>query len=237
MAETPAAIASLGAEIFGSARAVVPFIHQPRLAFQSGVVSGRNWALLPSAAGVVDPLLSTGFPLTLLGVIRLARCCNRHWQRPSFRSGLDDYAHLTTLELETTARLVGALYATMDRFDLFKELSLLYFAAASFSETARRLGKPHLADAFLLCRHPGFARQLEQICFAARQSLGAREALNLRESIHEAIEPIDVAGLADNSRHPWYPATTADLLRSAPKLGSTELEIAAMLQKCGLRVD
>ena len=32
---------------------------------------GRAWALLPSAAGVIDPLLSTGFPLTLLGILRL----------------------------------------------------------------------------------------------------------------------------------------------------------------------
>ena len=36
-------------------------------------VCGANWALLPSAAGVIDPLLSTGFPLTLLGIGRLSR--------------------------------------------------------------------------------------------------------------------------------------------------------------------
>ena len=221
-------------EIFGSARAVVPFIHRPRLAFQSGVVTGRSWALLPSAAGVVDPLLSTGFPLTLLGVMRLARLLQSHWQRPSFSSGLHDYGELTTLELETTARLVGALYATMDRFELFKELSLLYFATASFSETARRLGKPHLADAFLLCRHPVFFAQLQHICATANQSPTAGQAGNLGESIRAAIEPFDVAGLADHSRHPWYPAAAADLLRAAPKLGSTEREIRMMLQKCGL---
>lgn len=222
------------AEIFGPARAVVPFIHQPRLAFQSGVITGRAWALLPSAAGVIDPLLSTGFPLTLLGVTRMARLLESHWQRPSFLPGLHDYAQLTTLELETTARLVGALYATMDRFELFKEISLLYFAAASFSETARRLGKPHLADAFLLCRHPIFSRQLEQICVSVGKPLSARETGNLLRCIRDAIEPFDVAGLADESRHPWYPAATADLLRSAPKLGSTETEITTMLRKCGL---
>ena len=167
------------AEIFGPARAVVPFIHQPRLAFQSGVVAGRTWALLPSAAGVVDPLLSTGFPLTLLGVGRIARLLQSHWQLPSFQPGLQDYAQLTTLELETTARLVGALYATMDRFELFKELSLLYFAAASFSETARRLRKPQLADAFLLSRHPIFSTQLERICALANQSPSVEQGRQL----------------------------------------------------------
>jgi FADH2 O2-dependent halogenase len=220
------------AEIFGPARAVLPFVHQPRLAFQSGVISGRAWALLPSAAGVIDPLLSTGFPLTLLGITRLAGLMQSHWHRPSFLPGLLDYAQLTTLELETTARLVGALYTTMDRFDLFKELSLLYFAAASFSETARRLGKPHLADAFLLCRHPIFSVQLDQICAAASKPLSAGESGILKQRIREAIKPFDVAGLADDSRHPWYPATAADLLRGAPKFGVSEKEIATMLEKC-----
>ena len=52
---------------FADARPTVPFEHAPRLSFRSGVVAGHRWALLPSAAGFVDPLLSTGFPLTLLG--------------------------------------------------------------------------------------------------------------------------------------------------------------------------
>ncbi len=65
---------------FDSARAVIPFVWQPRVAFQSAYsIVGRNWALLPSAAGVVDPLLSTGFPLTLLGIQRLARLFSKPW--------------------------------------------------------------------------------------------------------------------------------------------------------------
>jgi FADH2 O2-dependent halogenase len=59
------------ADQFRSARAVLPFIHAPRVAFRSARVAGHGWALLPSAAGVIDPLLSTGFPLTLLGILRL----------------------------------------------------------------------------------------------------------------------------------------------------------------------
>lgn len=222
------------AEMFRSAQSVVPFIHQPRLAFQSPVVTGRTWALLPSAAGVVDPLLSTGFPLTLLGVNRLARLLASHRDRPSFLPSLIEYGRLTTLELETTARLVGALYATMNRFDVFKELSLLYFAAASFSETARRLGKPHLADAFLLSRHPVFSSQLNQICASATQPSSAAEVGNLVRSIREAIEPFDVTGLACDTRQSWYPAIPADLLRSAGKFGVSAIEMAIMFERCGL---
>ena len=56
---------------FRGSRAVLPFVHAPRVAFRTRTVCGDNWALLPSAAGVIDPLLSTGFPLTLLGISRL----------------------------------------------------------------------------------------------------------------------------------------------------------------------
>jgi FADH2 O2-dependent halogenase len=210
---------------FDSARAVIPFVWQPRVAFQSAAVAGRHWALLPSAAGVVDPLLSTGFPLTLLGVHRLARLLKTK-SDPHFHSKLDDYARITALELETTARLVGALYATMNRFDSFKELSLLYFAAASFSEAARRLGKANLSQDFLFCRHPVFATQLRELC-------GPRSD-DLQKRVRQAIEPIDVAGLTDRSRHPWYPALAADLFSNANKLESSRSEIALMLEKCGI---
>jgi FADH2 O2-dependent halogenase len=50
------------ADQFRDAQPVLPFVHSPRIAFRSARVAGTNWALLPSAAGVIDPLLSTGFP-------------------------------------------------------------------------------------------------------------------------------------------------------------------------------
>jgi FADH2 O2-dependent halogenase len=198
---------------------------------------GPRWALLPSAAGFVDPLLSTGFPLTLSGVGRIGSLLVSHWQRPSFESELAEYARLTLQELDTAALLVGTLYATMDRFEVFAQLSLLYSAAASFSETARRLGKSQLADSFLLCRNPVFANHLAEICAVARQSTSAHEIEGLTRRICAAIEPFDVAGLTDGSRHPWYPALTADMLRNGPKLGASGTEIVAMLRKCGLQID
>lgn len=222
------------AEIFRHARTTLPFVHSPQLSFQSGGVAGSRWALLPSAAGFVDPLLSTGFPLTLLGVQRLGEVLKQGWRDSSFERRLHDYAELTALELETTSRLVGALYATMNRFELFQELSLLYFAAASYSETVRRLRKPELADGFLLCRHPVFANQLRQICEAANETLSADAVRELGRNIRATIEPLDVAGLTDQARHPWYPALAADLLRNADKVGASKSEMQAMLARCGL---
>jgi FADH2 O2-dependent halogenase len=222
------------AEMFQDARATIPFVHSPRLSFQSGAVAGAHWALLPSAAGFVDPLLSTGFPLTLLGVQRLGEMLKQGWQAAGFQQQLRDYAALTTLELETAARLIGALYANLDRFEVFKELSLLYFAAASFSETARRLGTPELAKGFLLCGHPVFARQFLKICAVASKTIPANSLPEFSKIIRVAIAPLDVAGLTDDSRHPWYPALAADMLRNAGKVGASEDEVRAMLARCGL---
>jgi FADH2 O2-dependent halogenase len=215
------------AEIFAPARAILPFVWQPRISFQSTVVAGRRWALLPSAAGAIDPLLSTGFPLTLLGVQRLARLL-KDFNAPAFQPGLEEYARTTVREFEATARLVGALYARMNRFEQFKDLSLLYFAAASFAETARRLGKPERVPNFLLCAHPAFGPRLRALCDLPADD-GSQAA-----RVREAVEPFDVAGLTDRSRDPWYPAATADLFRNASKVGASEADIAAMLARCGL---
>ena len=78
---------------------------------------------------------------------------------------------MTLAELDATERLVAALYATMADPPLFKRLSLLYFAAASFSEAARRLGRPILRPASCSRAHPTFGPEL-----AACAALAPRRA-------------------------------------------------------------
>ena len=216
-------------DIFASARSVAPFVYQPRLAFQCGGVTGKNWVLLPSAAGVVDPLLSTGFPLTLLGITRLGRMLRANWGNDSWSRAAKEYGESTSLELQATADLVGALYATMDRFALFKSLSLLYFAAASFSEISRRLGKSELANSFLLCRDGEFGPQLARLCAEAREMRGVEDQERLAQRIRKAIAPFDLAGLTDASRDPWYPARGEDILANVGRLGVSREEVVQWL--------
>lgn len=218
---------------FASAKAAQPFRHLPRLSFLSSRVAGHRWAMLPSAAGFVDPLLSTGFPLTLLGIERLARILESGLDSRSLRSDLEAYERVTTDELLATARLIAALYANMRNFALFKSLCLLYFAAASYSETARRLGKPHLASSFLLHDHPQFGPRSKVLIERAMHISGNTEADRLREDILQAIEPIDVAGLRKPNTRSWYPVDAADLLASCSKLESTPIEIESLLLRCG----
>jgi FADH2 O2-dependent halogenase len=222
------------ADQFRLARAVRPFVHAPRLAFRSARVAGSTWALLPSAAGVIDPLLSTGFPLTLLGLLRLLDILERTSPGPARETALREYEETTLAELDVTEQLVGALYATMSDSAIFKRLSLLYFAAASFSEAARRLGRPDQAPGFLLRAHPTFGPELAAcVSLAASAPDGdARRALETR--IDCAIEPFDTAGLLDRTRRDWYPVLASDLLASAAKLDATREQILRLLERTGM---
>lgn len=220
------------ADHFRDSRAILPFIHAPRVAFRTRTVVGSHWALLPSAAGVVDPLLSTGFPLTLLGIGRLVDVLLTTKTGREREDALAAYAQVTQTELDATERLVAALYRAMDDAELFTRLALLYFAAASFSETVRRLGRPELAPGFLLSAHPAFAPELAAITDAVlvgRNGSGGRQVLF--ERINRAVEPFDTAGLLDDTRNGWYPVLAGDLVAGAGKLGATAEEVERLLAR------
>lgn len=204
---------------FAAAEAVTPFVHRRPLAFRSASFTGEGWAMLPSAAGFIDPLLSTGFPLTLLGVARLAEALEH--------GDFKEYESETGEALDAAERLIAALYANLADFPRFTALSLLYFAAASYTETARRLGRP--AGAFLLSDHPSFGPRARVCC---ERALKSRDP-ELIEEIYHVIEPVDVAGLGDRKRRNWFPVEAEDLLGAANKLEATPEEIQALLRRSG----
>lgn len=236
---------------FAGARPALPFLHRANLPFRSGRAAGENWALLPSAAAFVDPLLSTGFPLTLLGLLRLAETIETSWGRESFARRLETYGEETLSEADRAALLISALYATFDDFPLFAAISRLYFAAASFTEAARRLsrkapvagerpcGPPGpLVRSFLCADHPVFGPALEESCrtaiaAAARGALAREEREELLGKIDRAIEPVDVAGLRDAGRRNWHPVRAEDLVAAAHKLGVTRKQVEDSLDHSG----
>src|SRR5262249_13301162 len=152
---------TVGAQ-FDRARPTIPFVYRSRLPFRSGAAAGPAWALMPSAAAFVDPLLSTGFPLTLLGIGRLAAAIETMDDPAVFARALEAHGRLTLFEADTAALLVSALYAAFGDFEVFTALTLLYFAAASYAEAARRLRRPHLSGSFLSGTHPAFRPALER---------------------------------------------------------------------------
>ena len=220
-------------EQFKNAHAEQPFIFVPRLSFMSELVCGDRWAMLPSSAGFVDPLLSTGFPLTLFGIDRLARILEDGLDFGGRSTKLQNYAVQTQSELLATAHLVRALYANMSNFAVFKAISLLYFAAASYSETARRLGKAELASSFLLSNDLSFGRACESLLDRSMSIEAGKDSESLIIDILKAIEIIDVAGFGKLNDPAWYPVVAEDLLNSAWKVGATRAEVESMLARSG----
>lgn len=218
---------------FAGARSTIPFVYRRRLPFRGASAAGPGWALLPSAAAFVDPLLSTGFPLTLLGIERLAAAIEISWGGPDFDEKLRAHGELTLAEADTAGLLVSALYASFGDFPVFAALATLYFAAASYAEAARRLGRPELSGSFLSGNHPTFGPALAHCCRLACER-DPRKRAALLEKIRFAIEPLDIIGLSDASRNNWFPVDPADLLAGAHKLGATPAQVQDLLRRSGL---
>ena len=217
---------------FAAATATTPFFYAPQLSFRGGALVGENWALLPSSAAFVDPLLSTGFPLALLGIARLAEIFERDWQTPTMNESLRNYAARTERELAATELLIAALRANFGDFELFGALLMLYFAAASYAETVRRLGRAERVASFLLCDDARFGPALRDCCARAlKRPLGAAKA-EVMAQIRRTVEPFDIAGW-NRDKANWYPVDAADLFEGAAKVGATREEIEDLLRRCG----
>jgi tetracycline 7-halogenase / FADH2 O2-dependent halogenase len=213
-------------EQFKEAAPCQPFRHMPSVSFRSREVAGRRWAMLPSAAGFVDPLLSTGFPMTLLGIERLAHVVSHGCE-------LELYAKKTGGDLLAANRLIVALYATMGNFEAFTAVSLLYFAAVSFAETAQRLGKPELAPGFLLREHPRFGPAAQALLEKASGLKEPADARVFAEEVVRLIEPFNLGRFGDPECRNRYPVRAVDLLEASEKLGVSQEEVLAMLRRTG----
>jgi FADH2 O2-dependent halogenase len=238
---------------FAESQATREFTWMPRLAWRVPAASGPSWAMLPSAAAFIDPLFSTGIPLTLLGIERLAAM----WERgapggplegrpagagkggPSGQpvgvdagssSTLGEYGALTLADAEHAARFVAGCYVAFPRFREFTAYSMFYFAAASYSELSRRLGVQATSARFLRADHHTFGRDTMMLA----PSLGAAaDADAYARAVAAAIEPLNIAGLADPSKRNWYGVEVADAVRGAAKLGVMESAVVEAMIAVG----
>jgi FADH2 O2-dependent halogenase len=211
------------------------FDWQPTLPFRTTQAAGPRWAMLPSAAAFVDPLFSTGFPLTLLGIERLGRLLERGLfsgaSGAEMGGNLDVYARTTLAEADQAARFVAGCYASFRQFDRFPPYAMFYFAAASFAEASRRLGPEREGIGFLGTAHPAFASALARLSPAG---LHTGPAASYCREVGQAIEPLNVAGLCRPEKANWYGVDSADLIAGAPKLGVPAGAVRSMLAGLGM---
>jgi FADH2 O2-dependent halogenase len=202
---------------FTDAHAIREFTWMPRLAYRTTVASGPGWALLPSAAAFVDPLFSTGIPLTLLGIERIAGLLER-----SHRLDADAYSDTTLAEADHTARFIAGCYAAFPRFDDFVAYSMFYFSAASFSEMTRRLKRR--GGGFLCADDGTFASDV------ARLSPPRATGAQLHRDVAGAVERFNVAGLCAPAKRNWYAVDLRDSVRGAHKLGVAPRDVEELIR-------
>ena len=125
---------------------------------------------------------------------------------------------MTLAEADWTALFVGGCFSAMDYFRHFAAYSMFYFAAASFSEMARRLDRGHLAQSFLARTNPNFAQGLQE-CARILTSHDRSDLSALESHVCRHIEPLNIAGLCDPAKRNWYPVNMEDVVLGAEKLG------------------
>ncbi|MBK9314477.1 MAG: tryptophan 7-halogenase [Acidobacteria bacterium] len=211
---------------FTDAEAIREFTWIPRLASRASSATGPGWALLPSAAAFVDPLFSTGMPLALLGVERIAAILEDGLHDDH---RLSEYGRTTLVEADHTASFIASCYSSFPRFEHFAAYSMFYFAAASYSEMARRLGCHHLVRRFLAADRQPFAAGMLELGQMLRQSLGTSSA-TFAAQVKDVIEPLNIAGLCDPGKRNWYGVDLNDVIAGAEKLGKTSTEMITILQ-------
>jgi FADH2 O2-dependent halogenase len=121
----------------------------------------------------------------------------------------------------------------MGNFPAFTAVSLLYFAAVSFAETAHRLGKSALARGFLLHQDPEFGPASRSLLERAGKLDGDADTRAFTEEILRVIERFNLGRFGDPALRNAYPVCAEDLLDARSKLGASREEIISMLDRSG----
>jgi hypothetical protein len=125
-----------------------------------------------------------------------------------------------------TARFIAGSYAGFRQFSAFAAYSMFYFAAASFSEMARRLSSPRTPRSFLCGDSPAFTSALARL---SPVSCTAVDIERCEDDVAAAVADLNIAGLCDRGKHNWYPVDVEDTIRGAAALGLTSDQVRQAL--------
>lgn len=201
---------SLAAQLAG-AQLVAPeggLVRTARLQRRTSDVAGPGWALIPNAAGFVDPLHSTGIAQTLCGVERLAGLLGDHGMGASALPALRAYGATVLEELDLIDAIVAAGYRSRSSFRLFAATSMLYFAAATTYEHRRLEGELRPGAAFLCADQAALRAAVVAVEAALDRALEAGPtgaAIERFETeVARRIEPFNRVGLCDLAARNLY---------------------------------
>ncbi len=207
---------------FLDARIVAPaagVVATDRLQYLAERAAGEGWICLPSSAGFVDPLHSTGIAHTLSAVWRLAHLFERQWDTASWSSSMLALGEAMRAEIRFVDRLVGGCYETISEFAAFSAFSMLYFVAAiRFESRLSAAGLEALEDQFLCADDPLLAGMMSRVEEEVRQLRASHfsrdQVCRFVDRVRAEIQPFNSVGLLDaNAQNMYHHTAPVDKLR------------------------
>lgn len=193
------------AQQFSESEVIEPIRRTGRLQRCASRIAGANWAMLPSAAGFVDPLYSAGNAHTLSGVERIMDILATSKGADQRARRLMAYDQAVRREFDMLDQMIHGGFLTFDRFELFGVYSMLYFAAAHFSEHQRRSGTYEMSDGFLNAGDEKFfgivRRGYDSLSRIIKTGSGADA---FATDLARAITPYNLVGLCDPAKRNMY---------------------------------
>lgn len=226
------------AAAFDRATPAMPIRFQQLIQHRLTRAAGERWLLLPHAYAFVDPLFSTGIAWSLRAVERLGlifESVARGQRLPAPRD-LSRYAELLAREADQIDALVAGAYEAMAHADLFSAHAMIYFATVSFAEVRQRLapdpssawsGFLGVGDTVCDSLPSAALGRLRAITRGAGNAGTAADRVGYAEWVRDAIDPRNVAGLADPARNNLYPVDLDVLIDSHAKLDLTRDQMVA----------
>ena len=219
---------------FADAQPTREFTWMPTLSWRAARASGPGWAMLPSAAAFVDPLFSTGIPLTLLGIERLARILEGRPQvaspdaltRPrgkwrtcdSVEADLRSAFRRIRRRDARRSRSRGALHCRLLRgvpaVRTVRRLLDVLFRRRELQRDGQAPGRPRRRRRLPWRRPPACRQEIDRLS----PDRAAMTRASPRRS-RAAIEPLNIAGPRDPGKRNWYPVDLQDTVRGAANSG------------------
>jgi FADH2 O2-dependent halogenase len=198
------------AEQFHDAEPVMPFKRTGRLQRLASLAAGPNWAMLPTAAGFIDALHSTGNAHTLSGIERLMAILAETSCGAERSERLQAYSDAIRAEVRLIDWIVDGCYRAFDCFEAMTAYAMHYFAAATCSEQMRRERPGDVARGFLLNHDTAFVdcvhRAHVRVSTLSRQRAWTpADVRAFEEEVAASLSPYNLAGLCDPARKNMYP--------------------------------
>lgn len=196
-------------ELMENAELVAPHDTQgmPKLAWLPRInrlwerAAGDSWLMIPTTAGFVDPLHSTGIAHSLSGVMRAADILTRDQSHTRRCEALEQYSLDVVAEVRWIDQLVSACYtAAKHSFEAFVAASSLYFISAVHCER-QMATSGDMRDGFLLARSATWQHIVHETLLKLEDYESGTSDSDLTRWLRGQIKPWNDFGLLEPLAH------------------------------------